>query len=451
MWHQMRHRCQMYKMEFMGNLLFPCFSMVILIFCNVIIQGQYMIRIHEFNVIKSSYMATRISIEDHSLVCANGTANVLVTGGAGFIGSHLVKRLRALHPDHVIVVVDNLSRGRMENLMVDGKYVIEPLRDFKKADLTVAKEALDTVRCAKVVYHLADIVAGIDYVFGHQSSLFRENVLINTNTLHAVVANRIPNYIYVGTACSFPKHLQMSYEIVALHENQTYPASPESSYGWSKLMGEYEALLLSNQRDTEFTPNVSVLRFHNVYGPGMIWGTGAQAISALLFKAMDAEDGKPFEVFGSGNQYRDFVFVDDIVNALLLAHRAYGRGVVQIGTGVGVSIRELSDDISGIVSHGMDKHTFPRFQIGGLEGDRGRVAVVERAERILGWKAYTNLSIGLEKTFQYMLSEIRNQERVSSGAYPSIRFQSRSRPMKRNLVIVIGQPRSVSHTLPTSL
>lgn len=98
-------------------------------------------------------------------------------------------------------------------------------------------------RDVDVVYHLADIVAGINFVFGNEPFIFRQNLLININTLSASVLNRVTNYIYVGTACSFPRHLQMQPGIVRLREDETYPAEPESSYGWSKLMGEYEASL----------------------------------------------------------------------------------------------------------------------------------------------------------------------------------------------------------------
>ena len=392
--------------------------------------------------------------------CTGGIADFLVTGGAGFIGSHLVKRLRLLNNSAKIVVVDNLRRGTLKNLMHNGRYVIDLDRDFRHVDLTDPTNALLAIRCVETVYHLADIVAGIDYVFQHQSSLFRENILINTNTLHAVVQNRIPNYIYVGTACSFPKHLQMSYSTVALHENQTYPASPESSYGWSKLMGEYEAGLLGKGNNSEVKTNVAVLRFHNVYGPGMIWGAGAQAISALMFKAMSADDGKAFTVFGSGNQYRDFVFVEDIVDALLLAPRAYGQGAVQIGTGVGVSVRELSDAIASMVSEVMKKRSFPVYISTGLEGDRGRVAVTERAERILGWKAKTSLHDGLQSTFLHIASAVVYGTNGDSAAYPGIDTStSAAKSLRalvqrhmtsqaavgddrlRVLVIVIGQPR----------
>jgi GDP-D-mannose 3', 5'-epimerase len=351
-----------------------------------------------------------------------GVADYLVTGGAGFIGSALVKRLHQLQPRAVIKVVDNLWRGNVENLREreGGGYAIDLDLHFHNVDLTNFEDAARVIRCARNVFHLADIVAGIDYVFANQGFLFRQNILINTNTLAAANAPNsfVENYTYVGTACSFPRHLQNSYEIVSLTENQTYPANPESSYGWSKLMGEYEAGLQGKRPDNKL--NISVLRFHNVYGPGMIWGSGAQAISALIFKAINLEGGNRsdvyLDVFGSGNQYRDFVFIDDIVDALLLAPRVSGKGVVQIGTGRAVSIRELVEMIANMVEFALGKKIVPRFSPGGLEGDRGRVSFTHKAETLLGWRAKTSFEEGLAKTFQH----------ISSGMLPS--FGTKSSP-----------------------
>ena len=121
-----------------------------------------------------------------------------------------------------------------------------------------------------IIYHLADVVAGIGFVFSNQEWLFRQNILINTNVLKAAVQSRtVQKYIYVGTACSFPLELQSSYDVIALHEAQTYPAHPESAYGWSKLMGEYEAELVSaGQRGAQKKLAIGLLRFHNLYGDG---------------------------------------------------------------------------------------------------------------------------------------------------------------------------------------
>lgn len=362
-----------------------------------------------------------------------GIADYLVTGGAGFIGSALVKSIRKKEPSAVIKVVDNLWRGTLENLRVPGGFVIDLARHFHNVDLTEVEPASEVIGCARTVYHLADIVAGIDYVFANQAFVFRQNMLINSNTLAAAshALSHVENYIYVGTACSFPKHLQMTYTPTALSENQTYPASPESSYGWSKLMGEYEATLQQKRPDNRL--NISVLRFHNVFGPGMVWGAGAQAIPALIFKAINVEEVSKsaaiLDVFGSGKQYRDFVFIDDIVQALLLAPSAYGKGVVQIGTGRPVRVDEVAHMIARMIAHAFHKKISPRFSPQGLEGDRGRVAVRDRAEKILKWRPHTVFEEGLALTFTSVAEGMLRQH----GALPSLSFPPASTHMLSRL------------------
>jgi len=229
------------------------------------------------------------------------------------------------------------------------------------------------------VYHLADVVGGVQFVFSNESFVFRENVLINTNVLSACITNDISNYVYVGTTCSYPKHFQMAPGIVPLREDQTYPAEPESSYGWSKLIGEYEAELAQKSGKI----NVGLLRLHNVYGPGAPFeGDQAQALPSLIRKAIRFPE-EPFIVWGSGNQYRDFVYINDIVEALMLvAQRGMNKGLIQIGSEKATTIREAAELIVQISGKPIDI----AYDTSNSEGDRGRIAVCDRVRDILGWK-----------------------------------------------------------------
>lgn len=329
------------------------------------------------------------------------SVKIIVTGGAGFIGSALVKRLVSEGAD--VQVIDNLWRGRLENLkLTDGSFAIDLDSKFHLSDLTDYSKCLELIRNVDIVYHLADVVGGVDFVFDHESFVFRQNILINTNVLSASMANDIPNYVYVGTACSFPKHLQMGEEISALTEEQAYPAEPESSYGWSKLMGEYESEIAQESGRI----NVGLLRLHNVYGPGASFELSrSQVLPSLILKSI-LFPKEPFIVWGSGTQYRDFVYVDDVVQSLILVTKSgLNKGVIQIGSELPTTIREAAELIVQISGKSIDIE----FDITKPEGDRGRIAVCTRAREILGWEARTGLKVGLERMHEWILSQIKAQ------------------------------------------
>ena len=149
-------------------------------------------------------------------------------------------------------------------------------------------------------------------LFNNQLFIYRQNILINSNVLNACINNKIRNYIYVGTACSYPKENQHQQKLNYFKENDIYPLSPETSYGMSKYLGEYEAELASKEHDI----NIGILRLHNVYGPYCSFDDKtSQVIPALIKKSLNTN--KQLEIWGSGKQYRDFIYVDDVVHALI--------------------------------------------------------------------------------------------------------------------------------------
>jgi GDP-D-mannose 3', 5'-epimerase len=324
--------------------------------------------------------------------------SVLVTGGAGFIGSSLVKRL--VNAGAQVQVVDNLWRGDIENLKGEhGESVISLQTSFCKADLADLATARRVIAGVDWVFHLADIVAGVDFVFSNEGFVFNQNVLINSSTLGAVLAAAVPNYVYVGTACSYPRDLQMVEGIAALREEQAYPAAPESAYGWSKLMGEFEAeLALKSGR-----LNVGLLRLHNVYGPGGSFEPGrSQVLPSLVRKAI-MYPREQFIVWGTGSQYRDFVYIDDVVEALLLvAERGMNKGVIQIGSERAVTIREAAQCIAALSGKGIT----PIFDCSKPEGDRGRIAVCDRARQLLKWQPQVTFVEGIRRTYNWMSGKL---------------------------------------------
>jgi len=331
---------------------------------------------------------------------------ILVTGGCGMIGSNLVKRL--VKDGNDVYVVDNLWRGKLEYLNDDnGNSVIDINTHFFNIDLSKEQhmESLDSIiKNVEYVIHLADIVAGIDYVFNNQGDLFRLNNLINTNVFHSVRKagkDCIKGLIYVGTACSYPLTRQNSLDVVPLKEEELFPALPESAYGWSKLMGQLEIGFL----EKECGIPCCTLQFHNVYGSPCDYGERSQVIPALIRKAINYPK-EDFNVWGSGKQGRAFIHVNDIVNALVLAlEKGWGHGWIQIGPSECTSIREIAETIVRISG----KEIVPFYDLSKPEGDKARSADWSKAKEILGWEPVVKLEDGLKQQYDWIKSQIEKQ------------------------------------------
>ena len=322
-------------------------------------------------------------------------SKILVTGGAGMIGSTLVKRLIKL--GHEVKVIDNLWRGKLEYLddPDTGKPVIDLQHDFFKLDLSMVIDDITPFKGTEYIVHLADVVAGIGYVFNNQGSIFRQNVLINSNTIELAKNLGVKGFLYSGTACSFPAELQNSFEYKLLREEELYPANPESAYGWSKLMGLYEADLMEQETDIE----VLSLLFHNVYGaPCDFSEARSQVIPSLIRKAIGFPK-QDFVVWGSGKQGRAFLHIDDVVDGIILGlEKGMGKKYIQIGPDYSTTIAELASvivDISG-------KDINIRFDTSKPEGDKARAADYTMARKILGWEPRIELRDGLRRTYDWI-------------------------------------------------
>jgi nucleoside-diphosphate-sugar epimerase len=325
---------------------------------------------------------------------------ILVTGGCGMIGSNLVKRLVKEKFD--VYVIDNLWRGKLEYLDDEtGNAVIDIVTLFFNIDLSIADQIEQILSDIDYVIHLADIVAGIDYVFNNQGKLFRQNNLINSNVINAcrnVGSKQIKGFIYVGTACSFPLTRQNSLDVIPLREEELYPAMPESAYGWSKLMGQLETQYL--QEETGI-PSCTLM-FHNVYGSPCDFGERSQVIPALIRKAINFPD-EPFIVWGSGEQGRAFIHVNDIVDAIFLSiEKGWGNGHIQIGPSICTSIKEIAESIVKI--SGKDINIC--YDTTKPEGDKARSADFTKAKNILGWEPKVLLEEGLKQQYEWVKKQM---------------------------------------------
>jgi len=325
-------------------------------------------------------------------------SKILITGGAGMIGSNLCKKL--VKDGNEVLIIDNLWRGKIEYLSTRGKPVIDLDSHFFNRDLSIPGACDDLLDGIEYVYHLADVVAGINYVFSNQGSLFRQNILINSNVIDSVrrFGKSVKGFIYVGTACSFPQSRQNTLNVIPLKENELYPADPESAYGWSKLMGQYETELLEKETGIP----CSVLMFHNVYGSPSDYGERSQVIPALIKKAIiyPIED---FIVWGSGEQGRAFIHVHDIIDALVKTkEKGLGKGIIQIGPSVCTSIRDIAETIVQISG----KEIIIKYDITKPEGDKARSADYSKANNVLGWEPKILLEVGLRELYDWMFTKL---------------------------------------------
>ena len=327
---------------------------------------------------------------------------VLVTGGAGHIGSYLTKRLVDEGAD--VLVVDNLWRGKKEYLLdSNNKSIIDMEKNFKELDLRNYEYAEKAVDGVDIVFHLADMVAGITYVFDNQPDVFRSNILINSNVFTASHKANVDRLIYVGAACAYPHEKQNDPLYPLFKEDDMYPAHPESAYGWGKLMGEYECDLFSKSGML----NTGILRLHNVYGPHSDLSVErSQVIPATIRKAILYPEEK-FLIWGNGEQNRSFIYVTDVVESLLLvAEKGINKGPIQIGTDEKTTINQLADMVIEVSGKNIEKE----HDLTKPVGDFGRAADITLAKKILGWKPKVSMKEGIKKTYDWSYNFLKSHK-----------------------------------------
>ena len=322
---------------------------------------------------------------------------ILITGGAGLIGSNLAKLL--ISKNYEVFIADNLWRGKLDNLRINNEYIINLDTHFYNVDLTNYESCLIVTKKIDLIIHLADIVAGINYVFNNELSLFRSNILINSNTLNAAIINKVPKILYVGTACSYPLERQSELNMPALKEDDVYPANPESSYGWSKLMGEYEIELANKMGKIQ----TGILRLHNVYGPPCeISPEKSQVIPSLIRKLVCNED---FIIWGKKKKKRAFVYVDDIIRGIAkYIEIGFGSGCIQLSSNTSTSISDIAKKLISIANKKVDII----YDVSKPEGDKDRTGNTSKARKILGWEPLTNLDDGLKLTYKWVEDLVNN-------------------------------------------
>jgi len=266
----------------------------------------------------------------------------LVLGAGGFIGSHLVKKLKKegfwvrgvdlKYPEHWKTAADD--------------FVIGDLRDPKVVNLVMFSPNQtsldDKINSFDEVYQLAADMGGAGYIFtgNNDANVMHNSALINLNVAHEATKQSVKRVFYSSSACMYPEHNQLDPNNPNCEESSAYPANPDSEYGWEKLFSERLFLAFNRNYDLD----VRVARFHNIFGPYGTWQGGKEkAPAAMCRKVAEIPDGGEIEVWGDGQQTRSFLYIDDCINAVLAFMRQDNfAGPVNIGSEEIVTINQLA-------------------------------------------------------------------------------------------------------------
>jgi GDP-D-mannose 3',5'-epimerase len=324
---------------------------------------------------------------------------VLVTGAGGFIGHHLVKRLKA--EGHWVRGVD-IKLPEYEKSAADEFEVLD-LRNYENA-------LLSTRGGVEQVYNLAADMGGIGYITASHADISRNNILINAHMLEASRINGISRFLFSSSACVYAQGKQLSADVKPLCEEDAYPADPEPGYGWEKLFAEQ----LCHYYLQDHRLETRIVRFHNVYGPlGTYEGGKEKAPAAISRKVALASKQGEIEVWGDGEQTRSFMYVDDCVEGLVRLMASEYREPLNLGTDELVTINELVEKVSRIAGKLLSIRHDPTKP----QGVRGRNSDNTRLKRVLGWEPTILLDTGLEVTYKWIESELQKSGRVSANKF----------------------------------
>ncbi len=330
---------------------------------------------------------------------------VFVTGGAGFIGRHLVEAL--LEKEAITTIGDNLASGSLEMLVEIFKkrklkyvkkqygYEIEKGHRFIFVNFENFNDTVSAFKDQEIVFHLAATIGGRGFIESHQADCCN-NFAITQNVIKSSWKNKVDRVQYASSACVYPLDLQKRYtssyllkEEDALKNNW---ANADYEYGWAKLMGEITLKAYYQQ----YGLKGSITRYVTVYGPGE---NNSHAIIALVERALQKQD--PYAVWGSGKQDRDFTYVDDIVQGTLLAcEYITDSDVVNLGTSRRYTIHETINMIFDIVGWKPKKIFFDQSK---PEGVKTRALDIQKAQKLLQYSPRYSLRQGLEKTIEWMI------------------------------------------------
>jgi nucleoside-diphosphate-sugar epimerase len=320
---------------------------------------------------------------------------ILVLGAGGFIGSHLVNRLKQI--GHYVIGID-LKLPEFSISQAD-QFVQGDLRDPNICKRYITDD-LDEI------YQLAADMGGAGYLFSGENdfNVMHNSALINLNVAHYAIQAKIKRLFFSSSACIYPRFNQTDPNNPNCEEHSAYPADPDSEYGWEKIFSER----LYNAAWRNYALNVRIARFHNVFGPEGTWNSGKEkAPAALCRKIAMVNQGGEIEIWGDGTQTRSFLYIDDCIDGILSLMESDCTEVLNIGSEEMVTINGLVELIASIVGKPISlKH------IEGPVGVMGRNSENSRVTSSIGWQPKITLSEGIEKTYSWISAEVEKLKSV---------------------------------------
>lgn len=338
----------------------------------------------------------------------------LVLGAGGFIGGHLVKRLKSegywvrgvdikapefLQTEADEFIVYDLRDPRNVESVMRTEWDINdaPFIKLLPFSYSYSKTPYSISRGFDEVYQLAALMGGAAYIFtgDHDADVMHDSALINLNVAAWAKIHGVKKLFYSSSACMYPQEIQRETNNVGLKETDAYPASPDSEYGWEKLFSE--RLYMAYARN--YGLNIRVARFHNIYGPEGTYKGGKEKAPAAMCRKVIEADGT-IEVFGDGLQTRSFLYIDDCIDAVRLLMESDHTEPINIGSEEMISINDLAKMVIGISGKNIKIKNIP-----GPVGVRGRNSDNTKLRAVLnGWEPKYSLLKGMGLLYQWVKS-----------------------------------------------
>jgi nucleoside-diphosphate-sugar epimerase len=319
----------------------------------------------------------------------------LVTGGCGFIGSHMAKRL--FDEGNFVRVVDIVDNPYMPYKYCSEKVLL---------DLRNLKNCLKATRGIDYVYHFAANMGGIGYITRVGADIVRDNGWLNINMLEASRINKVKRFLFSSSACIYPEYKQCDNPTVHLKEGDAFPAEPDQFYGWEKLFMEKACEAYSQ----DYKLDTRVARFHNIYGPEGTWKGGKEkSPAALCRKVAEASNPGDIMIWGDGKQVRSYCFIDDCVEGLMRLMDSDFTEPINLGSEEATTIEALADRIIRISG----KHIIKEHDLTKPQGVRYRNADITLAKNVLGWSPRVSLDEGIARTYHWIEKQVRPTQKAS--------------------------------------